>query len=160
MKIRIGFVSNSSSSSFICNITGEEYTSMDPSMIDAEMCVCENGHIFLDEFLVGDFKKFEDYDDTENEEDWRNNVPIENCPICSFQYIENDLCVEYIKNVYNMTSDEVFKYMKSKNSRLRKIRHIYWFELLFENKGISKEELIKEIKSKYSNYEEFYKDMK
>lgn len=157
MKKRSGFVSNSSSSSFICVITNEEYTSMDASLEDAEMCQCVNDHIFLEEFLVGEIS-IDLIEDEDN--DWREQVPVENCPICSFTYIENDLCVEYIQDKYNISNEEVYNYMKSKNSRLRKIRHTYWFELLFESKGIAKEELIKEIKSKYANYEEFYKDMK
>ena len=40
MKIRVGFVSNSSSSSFVCDICGEEYSGMDVSLSDAEMVSC------------------------------------------------------------------------------------------------------------------------
>lgn len=157
MKIRSGFVSNSSSSSFICVITNEEYTSMDASLEDAEMCECLNGHIFLEEFLVGEIS-IDLIEDEDN--DWREQVPVENCPICSFTYIENDMCVDYIKSTYSISNEEVYNYMKKKNSRLRKIRPTYWFELLLETKNISKDNLIKEIKSKYLSYEEFYKNIK
>lgn len=46
MKIRTGFVSNSSSSSFICKVCGETQSGMDMSLSDAEMMECENGHTF------------------------------------------------------------------------------------------------------------------
>lgn len=45
MKIRQGFVSNSSSSSFTCNVCGETQSGMDMSCGDADMFECENGHI-------------------------------------------------------------------------------------------------------------------
>jgi len=48
MKIRSGFVSNSSSSSFICDICGNEASGMDISLSDYEMSMCENGHTFCD----------------------------------------------------------------------------------------------------------------
>lgn len=52
MKIRTGFVSNSSSSSFVCEITGTVESGMDLSLEDAGMYECINGHIFLDKFLI------------------------------------------------------------------------------------------------------------
>ncbi len=48
MKIRTGFVSNSSSSSYTCEVCGEDYSGMDASLSDAEMSNCENGHTYCD----------------------------------------------------------------------------------------------------------------
>jgi len=47
-KFRMGFVSNSSSSSFICDICGGVETGYDASPSDFEMFQCENGHTFHD----------------------------------------------------------------------------------------------------------------
>lgn len=58
MKIRIGFVSNSSSSSFVCDVCGEEVSGWDMSVSEAEMVQCENGHTFCEEHM----KKCEDKD--------------------------------------------------------------------------------------------------
>lgn len=44
MKIRNGFVSNSSSSSFICDVCGTVECGYDASMSDFGMINCENGH--------------------------------------------------------------------------------------------------------------------
>lgn len=52
MKIRLGFVSNSSSSSFICDVTGRDYTEYEASLEDAQMYECENGHYFDEKFYV------------------------------------------------------------------------------------------------------------
>ena len=52
MKIRNGFVSNSSSSSFVCDITGRSYTEYEASLEDADMYECENGHTFTRRFFI------------------------------------------------------------------------------------------------------------
>lgn len=59
MKIRSGFVSNSSSSSFICDVCGEDVSGWDIALDEAEMYQCENGHTFCEEHAVnlGDEKE-------------------------------------------------------------------------------------------------------
>lgn len=52
MKIRNGFVSNSSSSSFLCDVSGEMESGWDLCLSDAGMYECENGHTFKEEYLV------------------------------------------------------------------------------------------------------------
>lgn len=49
MKYRKDFVTNSSSSSYICEICGADAHGMDLSIRDAEMCECVNGHIFCND---------------------------------------------------------------------------------------------------------------
>ena len=46
MKVRNGFVSNSSSSSFVCLVCGNNESGMDLSLEDAGMRECVLGHIF------------------------------------------------------------------------------------------------------------------
>lgn len=52
MKIRKGFVSNSSSSSFICDISGETHSGWDACLSEVGMTECEHGHVFMDEYLL------------------------------------------------------------------------------------------------------------
>jgi hypothetical protein len=52
MKIRTGFVSNSSSSSFVCEITGEQFSGYDASLGDFELVECQNGHIFSENYVI------------------------------------------------------------------------------------------------------------
>lgn len=49
MKIRNGFVSNSSSSSFVCCVCGEKIEGRDISLYEYDMVMCENGHIYCTE---------------------------------------------------------------------------------------------------------------
>lgn len=52
MKFRKDFVTNSSSSSYVCEICGEEVSGFDISLQDYEMCECVNGHIVCWEHLI------------------------------------------------------------------------------------------------------------
>ena len=51
-KIRNGFVSNSSSSSFVCDLCGYETGGWDMCLSEAEMFECENGHTLCDEHML------------------------------------------------------------------------------------------------------------
>jgi len=72
MKRRYGFVSNSSSSSFICEVCGEEICGMDICFEDWGFCECVEEHVFCQEHIIGE------YDGSMYE------VPESQCPICQF----------------------------------------------------------------------------
>ena len=57
MKIRNGFVSNSSSSSFICDICQEDYSGYDVDYSECEICECENGHSMCWQHLTNENRK-------------------------------------------------------------------------------------------------------
>ena len=84
MKIRHGFVSNSSSSSFICSVCKEDYSGWDAGLSEAEMYECENNHIFCESHLVN------------SEIDTKDNYEIspEGCPICQFKNIDEKFYLE------------------------------------------------------------------
>ena len=54
MKIRLGFVSNSSSSSFTCDVSGCSESGMDMGLSEAGMSACAHGHTFYDQYRVED----------------------------------------------------------------------------------------------------------
>ena len=110
MKVRYGFVSNSSSSSFICDISGESEGGWDASLSDVGMVCCENGHTFYAQYLIDnkdgasyyDYKESvdEESDDYNDEWEWGYDIPAEFCPVCQLQKMTQDDFVTYItKNV-------------------------------------------------------------
>jgi len=113
-KIRMGFVSNSSSSSFVCVICGEEQSGMDLCLSDTEFCECKNGHLFCKEHLIKDiinergetetvfdnygciteeFGNSESY--TKDYDEFPYEVPIIHCPVCQFQKADDNDIVWY-----------------------------------------------------------------
>ena len=79
MKLRLGFVSNSSSSSFVCDVYGDVQAGYDMSLSEAEMCECVKGHTFCECHISDNLKIVEEeiyYGD------FRYNYPEEFCPVC------------------------------------------------------------------------------
>lgn len=74
MKVRQGFVSNSSSSSFICLVSGAVESGMDLDTQDAGMHSCMDEHVFCTRFLITDLTaaniKAELYRDLQSVRDW------------------------------------------------------------------------------------------
>ena len=58
MKLRSGFVSNSSSSSFVCDFCGRAEGGYDVGLADFEMSECRAGHTFCNEEMVGEINLF------------------------------------------------------------------------------------------------------
>ena len=73
MKIRNGFVSNSSGSSFVCDICGDERQGYE--LVDIRMVECENGCIICDDHL--------DSDAIINYVCIEPRLDEESCPVCS-----------------------------------------------------------------------------
>lgn len=121
MKVRLGFVSNSSSSSYVCDVCHREESGWDLGLRDAEMVECKNGHTFCNDHgkLSTDLSNEEKRDilledsDAEDKkllagehweeyaEDWWNemldNIPISLCPVCNFEVFIGDDLFLYLK---------------------------------------------------------------
>lgn len=104
MKIRNGFVSNSSSSSFVCDVCGNEQSGMDMCLSDANMCNCENDHTFCENEIVG-FDSFDAYRESLEDDDCRWDVNEKYCPICTFKHFKDSNLLNYIirKNSIDLT---------------------------------------------------------
>lgn len=110
MKIRHGFVSNSSSSSFVCDICGAECSGMDMCLSDAEMYQCENDHTFCDSHMkkvTGDDADEEDYDE-------RYDAPEAICPICNMNGITRNDLIAYLLREVGLTEKQILIFLKHK----------------------------------------------
>ena len=92
MKIRAGHVSNSSSSSFTCDVCGHTESGWDACLSDVGMYECMNGHTFCVDEAVGSVAINPDED---GEVD-HYGVPAEACPICTLKHIDSSTIMEYV----------------------------------------------------------------
>ncbi len=127
MKFRKGFVTNSSSSSFICQVCGSVESGWDISAWEAGFVECENGHEFCQEHIVNvpgldETTKYTfDYDDFfDGLVDGRYDIPAIHCPICQ---------------MLNLSDDDLMRYVATK--------------------GMSRSVILEEIRGRFKDYKDF-----
>lgn len=126
MKVRKGFVSNSSSSSFICDLTGDVEGGYDCCLTDVDMVECEKGHTFYYESFPDvkawvqdeiDYDGRNDGDESETNDKGENRnegdnygLPARLCPICNGDPKAKAMIVKRIKADMahlNVTTEEL-----------------------------------------------------
>jgi len=131
MKMRQGFVSNSSSSSFVCQVCKHEECGYDLSLRDAGMVHCQNGHTFctshmtkpleivIDKLVQEELEKtpLEPEDDIDEVRrdikcEIRWAIPTQYCPICQLVHITEHQMLEYLLTKYKLTREEVQQAMR------------------------------------------------
>lgn len=121
MKTRSGFVSNSSSSSFVCDVCGCEESGRDCSLSDFDMFRCTKGHTICNchklpvtpeqkALWIKEKEENEDsfydehgYDDCEGE-----YSPIR-CPICMMKSFNNGQIQRFMMKHFKTTKEEIVK---------------------------------------------------
>lgn len=154
MKYRKDFVTNSSSSSYICEICGANEFGYDLSLEDACMCECVNGHTFCCEHLL----EVEEYEAKESDNYY--DVPEKHCPICQFiEYSEADLSAYLLKG-YGVPRDEVFAEVKKFNKRRKKLYDGEYITYVCQKFNLTPAEIVSGWKEKFWTYENFSKNIK
>lgn len=121
MKIRLDFVTNSSSNSYVCRICGEIESGWDCGLDDFNMVGCINGHTFhrycLSEAQQEEIEKLEE----EDEDIVYYEIPEELCPICSFDYLENGSIAKYLMKTHGITKEQLKKELREKFSSYKEL---------------------------------------
>ena len=142
MKIRTSFVSNSSSSSYVCDITGEAFEVNDGCFWDVGLRHCVNGHTYKEEFALASIaenltkddmlKALEERTDSKREckrlrdltidelrAEYREvtgtdgeEVPENCCPICTLNEVPIPLLVAYLLKEARATRKETTEIIK------------------------------------------------
>jgi hypothetical protein len=115
MKKKIGFISNSSSSSYVCNVCGdirEGYDEKEVGMIE-----CHHGHFFCDTEKIKRVKRSlcdvsKNQDDDKYEIKRKDNCKI--CPICQMRTFGDDLLFKALLKFTNFTKAETTKCIKDR----------------------------------------------
>lgn len=127
MKTRIGFVSNSSSSSYICGVCGNKESGWDLCLDDAGMVECVNGHTFCTDHRIcakNDESKCDDCDHDKEcdacEEEFDNDdgesfydLPESQCPLCQFHAITDDDLAKWLLKQAGKSRKDVLKELKA-----------------------------------------------
>lgn len=112
MKFRKSFVTNSSSSSYICEYCGKEASGWDMSLSEAEMIEYVNGHTVCEECIDSKTLKYlyDNYADEDKDtywEDWRYELPEKYCPICSFDvFLDSDI-LKFLEKFHSINMDDI-----------------------------------------------------
>lgn len=112
MKFRKSFVTNSSSSSYICEYCGKEASGWDMSLSEAEMIECVNGHTVCEDCIDSKTLKYlyDNYADEDKDtywEDWRYELPEKYCPICSFDvFLDSDI-LKFLEKFHSINMDDI-----------------------------------------------------
>lgn len=153
MKKRYGFVSNSSSSSFICEICGNTETGYDADYRDFGFVECENEHIFCDEHLIN----VEDEVETLEGE---RQVLERHCPICQFQEYSQPELARFLVKEYGIPKELVFQEIKSINKRRKKLYDNEYIEYVFKQKNLTDDIVLNSLKERFVSYSKFYEYIK
>ena len=129
MKVRNGFVSNSSSSSFTCDICGATESGMDASARDLGFVTCRKGHTICEghaneaehttEEKLAILKASRYYSNVSDDPDEIDDqfeemlldegIPETECPICSMKTCTKEMILAFLLTKYQLTEKSVEK---------------------------------------------------
>lgn len=185
MKFRRDFVTNSSSSSYICEICGRKEVGYEMGLTDADMYECENGHIFCVEealeaspeqlmayILENGYNKAEYNDGEEYSEEELNlmdeeslisiaaeddnfGIPECMCPICNFIEFSKKDMKMYLMKKYSVPEEEAFAAVKAKNKRRKKLYDQEYIEYVSKKEGQDTADILNNWKGTFRTYHEF-----
>lgn len=177
MKYRKDFVTNSSSSSYTCEICGATESGFDIGLRDVEMVECENGHTICEsemlamtredliKMLAKTFNYTAEQFDCEpddkilsiylDQEDGRYNIPECCCPICQFiEYSQNDLA-RYLEKKYKVSREEVFEKIKQINKRRKKLYNSEYVTEVCNRFNLNPVKVVSGLKNEFGSYRRF-----
>lgn len=107
MKTRLGFVSNSSSSSFTCDVCGHDQSGWDLCLSDIEMFECENGHVVCAGHAIGNL--------SEELENSRGHYDVDPsfCPLCQFKDILSSDLAAFLMMQYGLKYSDIASQIKT-----------------------------------------------
>ena len=182
MKIRKDFVTNSSSSSFICEICGQEGSGFDVSLSDFDMCECENGHIICCEHLLNPSREEKinmilenKYWNKETDKSFIREeleamddeylydillsgyyeIPESLCPICQFKQYSTEDMASFLLTEYKIPKAVVFAEIKKQNKRRRKLYAFEYNDYVSKLLSLNLTDIQKSWKDRYHTYKEF-----
>ncbi len=139
MKYRKDFVTNSSSTSFVCEICDHSEPGHDScSAEDYGFWRCEEG----EHLICLDCK-----DEFESDE----------CPICTFKSYSNSEMSQYLQKIYKVERDVVFAEVKKINKRRRVLYNTEYIEYVFKKENLTEDMILEQLRTKFKTHKEYIK---
>lgn len=108
MKLRSGFVSNSSSSSYICEVCGDTFEAYDEGITHFSLVMCaDHDHLFCEVHRINpniEADGHEAYTMYEYEDD-DDRIDSKHCPICQLKTITEGMLLDYALHKLNVNRD-------------------------------------------------------
>lgn len=131
MKTRQGFVSNSSSSSFICDVCGNVESGMDLGLEEIGMFECKNGHLacescsprtkkYLKNLAKGLMMKGGKAEEVDPE-GARYEVPAEHCSICQLEVLSTDDALAFLHKETGLDNAGILKLLKERYKNYKEL---------------------------------------
>ena len=166
MKIRLSFVSNSSSSSFTCSVCEKQFTGWDcyPGS-DNGHSECVNGHVFCDDYEVSVPNPCDTCEKVERNCgnckhcNWDGVPTYHRCPVCTFAVLAPGEASLYLEKEYGVSRADAFAQVRKNNPRRRKLHDGEYLAYVCETKGITNESILAEMKDRFGTYEKFMEYM-
>lgn len=179
MKYRKDFVTNSSSSSYICEICGDVESGMDMGLLEAGMVECVNGHIICSrhtdmdsmskEDIIALILKQEQFDFTEEDlkdksredlledclTDYGYGLLEEMCPICRFDEYSEDNLAAFLLKEYKVDREVVFSEIKKFNKRRKKLYDSEYITYVCQQFNLNPIEIVNSWKTRFGTYKDF-----
>lgn len=114
MKFRQGFVSNSSTTSFTCQVCGQTEGYSDCcSLEDAGASECANGHVFCSGHKLKSPSEVPDFEkDLDDEDEYSSSVKAGFCPICTGKSMDLNLVTPFLLKQLGWTSTQIWREMQ------------------------------------------------
>ena len=184
MKTRTGFVSNSSTTSFTCEVCGETASGWDIGYEEMGFFSCMNDHVLCEEHKLDapDLTNQEMYDiiveyykgwssqidriralDPDGEEiaDYWDEVVCDSgiaeryCPICQFYDISTPDTAAFLLKEVGIPREEVFATVKALNKRRKKLYDSEYIMFTTQKTGMDITRLPTVLKERFGTYRKF-----
>ena len=158
MKFRKSFVTNSSSSSFVCDYCGEDVSGWDLGLKEAQMFECEHGHVFCENHAVKAINEKEmlisllnTYIERSGDSSYADMARESLDAILKGSISELDY--EELLDDYDYRYDIPSEYCPI--CQFKRVTNEDMLEYIFRQYNFNRNDLVEEIKQQFSSYKEF-----